>query len=115
MTSVSADAAIEILQICAGQLSVCRKQSHGVANRTQRGIDCVREQMNFHRLTLTGDDQNLATIGHQIFRAFGNPSLGSRPAGTRDRRIGNLSQNCRGNLSRPNSPARAADGPHSRR
>ena len=71
MTSVSLHA-VEIFQIRASNF--CRrKQSYRVANRAQRGIDGLGEQMNFNRLALAGNDQGIFPVGNQILRAFGNP------------------------------------------
>ena len=51
------------------KLAACsdRKQSHRVTNRAERGIDGVREQMNFNRLTLTGNNQALLPAAFKSF------------------------------------------------
>src|SRR5665213_206978 len=51
----------------------CWNQSDRVTNRTKHNIYCVREQMNFNRLTLTSDNQSILSSRLQIAHTFVNP------------------------------------------
>ena len=44
-----------------------------LAQVPQRIIDGQRQQMHRQRLTITRNDQRVATMGHQILRAFADP------------------------------------------
>ena len=106
MTSVSICAAFKILQVRMPAVSVRRNQSHRVANRTERRIDGVSEQMNFNRLTLAGNDQSIFAGCHQIFRAFRNPFGINACRNLQPMRAVNCSRNRRRNL--PNQTRRHA-------
>jgi len=53
-------------------------QGYRVAMGAEHGIKRVRQQVNFHRLTLTGDHQSVFPRRRQIFRTLGNPRLEGR-------------------------------------
>ena len=48
-------------------------QSDRVANCAERNIHCVREQVNFNRLPLTGDNERIFSISEQIIGTVKRP------------------------------------------